>query len=57
MISKDGFNVLQILTKKNRKHHFQNLKRKMGPYLGTPNKDKHSENGENEFVRYGATSM
>ena len=29
----------------------------MGPYLGTPNKEKESENGENEFVRYGATSM
>lgn len=29
----------------------------MGPYLGTPNKDKDSSNGENEFFKFGATSM
>jgi len=29
----------------------------MGPYLGTPNKEKDSEQGEGEHVRYGATSM
>lgn len=29
----------------------------MGPYLGTPNKEKDSENGENDWSRYGATSM
>ena len=29
----------------------------MGPYLGTPVKTKESEDGENESVRYGATSM
>lgn len=25
--------------------------------MGTPNKEKDSENGENEYCRYGATSM
>ena len=29
----------------------------MGPYLGTPVKTKESEDGENEAVRFGATSM
>ena len=29
----------------------------MGPYLGTPNKTKDSENGEGDMCRYGATSM
>lgn len=29
----------------------------MGPYLGTPNKEKDSENGEGDICRYGATSM
>lgn len=29
----------------------------MGPYLAQPNKEKDSENGENESFRYGATSM
>ena len=29
----------------------------MGPYLGQPNKEKESEVGENDVLRYGATSM
>jgi protein phosphatase 1G len=29
----------------------------MGPYLGTPNKEKESENGENDVCKWGATSM
>ena len=29
----------------------------MGPYLGTPNTDKESENGQSDAVRWGATSM
>ena len=29
----------------------------MGPYLGTPNTEKDSENGEVSAVRWGATSM
>ena len=29
----------------------------MGPYLGTPNTEKESENGGNESLRFGATSM
>ena len=29
----------------------------MGPYLGTPNTEKNSENGEVSAVRWGATSM
>ena len=29
----------------------------MGPYLGTPNTDKDSENGESAATRWGATSM
>ena len=29
----------------------------MGPYLGTPNTAKDSENGESEMCRWGATSM
>ena len=29
----------------------------MGPYLGQPNKEKDSEDGEEGNIRYGATSM
>ena len=29
----------------------------MGPYLGTPNTEKDSENGESNACRWGATSM
>ena len=29
----------------------------MGPYLGTPNTDKESENGQSDATRWGATSM
>ena len=29
----------------------------MGPYLGTPNTEKESENGESDICRWGATSM
>ena len=29
----------------------------MGPYLGTPNKEKDSEDGENKLCSYGACSM
>ena len=29
----------------------------MGPYLGQPNKEKDSENGDGTFCSYGATSM
>ena len=29
----------------------------MGPYLGTPNTEKESENGESEVCKWGATSM
>lgn len=29
----------------------------MGPYLGQPNKEKESEVGENDTIRFGATSM
>ena len=29
----------------------------MGPYLGTPNTEKDSENGQSEVCRWGATSM
>lgn len=29
----------------------------MGPYLGVPNKEKESEVGENDSIRYGASSM
>ena len=29
----------------------------MGPYLGTPNTEKESENGESDVCRWGATSM
>lgn len=29
----------------------------MGPYLGTPNTAKDSENGESDSMRWGATSM
>lgn len=29
----------------------------MGPYLGQPNKEKESDDGENDYSRFGATSM
>ena len=29
----------------------------MGPYLGTPNKEKDSEDGESDQLRFGACSM
>ena len=29
----------------------------MGPYLGQPNKEKDSENGDGDYCAYGATSM
>lgn len=29
----------------------------MGPYLGQPNREKDSETGEGDHVRFGATSM
>lgn len=29
----------------------------MGPYLGTPNTEKDSENGNSDRVKWGATSM
>ena len=29
----------------------------MGPYLGTPNTQKESEQGECDYLRFGATSM
>lgn len=29
----------------------------MGPYLGTPNKTKDSENGDSKVCKWGATSM